>query len=388
MRRLLPGLALGLLPLLPLLNGCTGAASSPAPTPAASAPRAPAAPASAPPPPATPTSATPAPATSPAAPTSPFTGLPADPDAPVVVVKMDNTTFAQPHAGLTQADLVILEPVEYGLTRIAAVFSAHLPSRVGPVRSARITDIDLASLLGHPALVFSGAQRLMYPILKAAPIDLVSPAIRGTGFGRDHRRHAPYNEFVDTQVARRLAPDSLPAHDIGFTFSADVPQGGTPATHARVTWPSSSATFDYDATTGLYRVRMNGGAARAEEDPIGQRAASVIIQFVDMPDSVFHDKFGGITPRAHVIGTGVSVILRDGRAYEVTWSRPTANSPITFAGADGSPVPLHPGQQWLVLADITRESRIRATIGAPSPGASAQAATPASAHPSQSRTSS
>ena len=41
--------------------------------------------------------------------------------------------------------------VEYGITRLAAVFSGRVPTRIGPVRSARITDIDL--------LAFSDALR-------------------------------------------------------------------------------------------------------------------------------------------------------------------------------------------------------------------------------------
>ena len=41
------------------------------------------------------------------------------------------------------ADVVYIEEVEYGITRLAAVFSSKIPERIGPVRSARITDIDL-----------------------------------------------------------------------------------------------------------------------------------------------------------------------------------------------------------------------------------------------------
>ena len=41
----------------------------------------------------------------------------------MLIVKLDNTTYAQPHAGLTKADVVYVEEVEYGITRLAAVFS-------------------------------------------------------------------------------------------------------------------------------------------------------------------------------------------------------------------------------------------------------------------------
>jgi len=315
-----------------------------------------------------------APSPSPSTPTiptvlSPFTGLPTQPDQPVLLVKMDNTTYAQPHAGLTAADLVYVEPVEYGMTRIAAVFSSTIPTRIGPVRSARITDIDLAAQFGEPALAFSGAQHRMYPVLQAAPINLVSPTVAGKGFTRDKSRRAPYNLFLDGTVALTRAPEASTATDIGLTFSPLPPPGGRPATHARVVWPSSSATFNYNTATGLYEIKLNGSFAGAEEESGRQHAASVIIQFVNTPDSVFHDKFGGITPRAEVVGSGTGVILRDGLAFDVTWSRPTASAHTTYTLSGGQPMPLKPGQVWIPLASVTREQQILASIGtATAPG--------------------
>ncbi|MET9934528.1 DUF3048 domain-containing protein, partial [Streptomyces sp. NPDC006324] len=62
---------------------------------------------------------------------SPFTGLPAAP-APVLAVKIDNVAAARPHTGLGAADLVYVEQVEGGATRLLAVYSSRLPERVGP----------------------------------------------------------------------------------------------------------------------------------------------------------------------------------------------------------------------------------------------------------------
>ena len=59
---------------------------------------------------------------------SPFSGRPGGADKRVLVVKYDNTTNAQPHVGLRAADIVYIEEVEYGLSRLAAVFATKLPS--------------------------------------------------------------------------------------------------------------------------------------------------------------------------------------------------------------------------------------------------------------------
>ena len=68
----------------------------------------------------------------------------------ILVVKIDDTRAAHPQIGLEYADVVYVEQVEGGLTRLAAVYSSQLPPLIGPVRSARISDIELLALLEKP----------------------------------------------------------------------------------------------------------------------------------------------------------------------------------------------------------------------------------------------
>ena len=66
-------------------------------------------------------------------------------DGPVLVVKIDDTSQARPQIGLEDADIVYIEQVEGGLTRLAAIFSSKIPQKIGPVRSARISDVEPVS---------------------------------------------------------------------------------------------------------------------------------------------------------------------------------------------------------------------------------------------------
>ncbi len=66
-------------------------------------------------------------ATIPGSPVSPFTGEPVAAFGPVVAVKIDNIVNARPQAGLQDADIVYVLPVEGGLSRFLAVFSSRLP---------------------------------------------------------------------------------------------------------------------------------------------------------------------------------------------------------------------------------------------------------------------
>ena len=83
-------------------------------------------------------------------------------DGPVLVVKIDDTSMAHPQIGLEDADLVYIEQVEGGSTRLAAVFSSKIPTHIGPVRSARISDIELLAQYGRVGFAYSGAQSKMY----------------------------------------------------------------------------------------------------------------------------------------------------------------------------------------------------------------------------------
>ena len=86
-------------------------------------------------------------------------------DGRVLAVKIDDTNAAHPQIGLEDADIVYIEQVEGGLTRLAAIFSTVIPQRVGPVRSARISDIDILSQFGRVAFAYSGAQRKLLPVI-------------------------------------------------------------------------------------------------------------------------------------------------------------------------------------------------------------------------------
>ena len=96
-----------------------------------------------------------------------LTGMPGI-NGPVLFVKIDDTQPAHPQIGLGKADVIYIEQVEGGLTRLAAVFSSQLPPFIGPIRSARISDIDLMANYGRPAFAYSGAQKLFLPVIKAA----------------------------------------------------------------------------------------------------------------------------------------------------------------------------------------------------------------------------
>ena len=265
-------------------------------------------------------------------------------------MKFDNTTFAQPHAGLKDADIVYVEEVEYGLTRIAAVFSTTLPRIVGPVRSARISDIDLLAQFGKPAFAYSGSQHLLRPVIARASLYDVSGDLGPSGYFRDSNRRAPYNFMGKPALLLDRAPKASTAKDIGFVFSTTAPAGGKAIKSATAPYPASQAQFVWNPSAKSFDVRLNGKAARAAEGGT-QHATTVVLQYVRQTDSGYHDKYSGHTPKLDTVGTGKAWVLRDGMAYPVTWSRPSPTGGTTFTGADGQVVAFAPGQVWVALVN-------------------------------------
>ena len=303
------------------------------------------------------TSSSPSPSNGIAADASPFSGRAGGAGKPVLVVKFDNTPNAQPHTGLKDADIVYIEEVEYGLTRIAAVFATTLPTTVGPIRSARISDIDLLAQFGRPAFAYSGSQHRLRPVIAAASLYDVSGDMGGTGYFRDPSRPAPYNFMGHPASLLARAPHASLARDIGFTFSTLVPAGGRPVKSVTATYPSSQAQFVWDPATSSWAVRLNGRPARATEGGT-QHASTVVIQYVRQYDSGYHDKFTGRTPMLVTVGSGKGWVLRDGRAYPVTWKRPSPTSGTTFTDARGIRVAFAPGQVWVALVNRARPVKL------------------------------
>src|SRR4051812_38776619 len=134
----------------------------------------------------------------PAVPVAPELGLP-DPTGqsltrPALWVKIENTPEARPQSGLDQADVVYEQVTEGGITRFISLFNAQIPDVVGPIRSTRAMDSDVASPLGG-VFAFSGGIPQSVALITHAPVAAVDEtAARGAMF-RDRSQRAPHNLY-------------------------------------------------------------------------------------------------------------------------------------------------------------------------------------------------
>ncbi|MQA77160.1 MAG: DUF3048 domain-containing protein [Streptosporangiales bacterium] len=278
---------------------------------------------------------------------SPFTGRPYEP-APVLAVKVDNVAPARPQTGIAKADIVYVEPVEAGLSRILAVYSSSLPRTVGPVRSARASDLELLRQFGRPAFAYSGARTSVRPDIGRAPLYDVSPANAGHAYVRSAPHRAPHNLYARPDSLLTEAPRAAEPRDIGFRFGA-APAGGTPVDARTVTYPAFRMRFGWSAEREAWLVGMDNAAYGAAYGP-RPTPSTVVVQYVDAEPRGPKDKFGNRSPYVESVGKGRAVVLRDGRAFEARWQRPFPDGGTTYTTAEGEPMTFDPGQVWVVFA--------------------------------------
>jgi hypothetical protein len=272
-------------------------------------------------------------------------------DGQVIAVKIDNTADAHPQIGVEAADVVYVEEVEGGLTRLAAIYSSTYPAQVGPVRSGRITDISLLHQYGVVGLVYSGSQPRMIAPLQASTLKLVSFDTSAAGFHRVASRPAPYNVVGDLAALRERAGTTSVPRSVGYTFGA-APAGGSAAEQLTVGWPAGRLSMQWSAGVHRWLVSMDGRASRT---PTGAQlgATTVVVQRVSLVASPYHDVNGNNTPDSKTVGSGTGLVLRDGKVYQATWTR-RSDTDTTHWAVGGKPAVFAPGQIWVALVGTGR----------------------------------
>ena len=134
--------------------------------------------------------------------------------APSVACKIDNVEAARPQFNLNKADIVFVEMVEFGLTRLVAVWQSQPVDQAGPVRSVRPMDADITAPLAG-IFCFSGGQ---LPFVKAVEktgqymaSETTEQADDKGSFSRLSSRGAPHNVMVDVALLQSQHVDTLKA---------------------------------------------------------------------------------------------------------------------------------------------------------------------------------
>ena len=242
-------------------------------------------------------------------PLSPLTGLPVTDLAtlkrPALVVKIDNAdgagnNSARPQLGLNQADVVYEEMVEGSVTRLAAIFQSGDSDPVGPVRSARTTDVAVFSPLNRPLYAWSGANGDFAAIIRGSNLVDVGYDAAPDAYQRrsDNGHVAPHNLYSSTPALFALAPpDAQPPSPLFVYRTAGDPAGAGAAPVGSVTVQfgggagSAPVDWTWDAPSNAF-LRQQKGSPHVDEAGVQVGAQNVVIEFVGYHNTGYVDPSG------------------------------------------------------------------------------------------------
>lgn len=314
------------------------------------------------PPPTTTTTTTEATTTTVPGPIAPLTGQPGQAELlarPALVVKVDNVEpAARPQVGINEADVVYEERVEGSVTRLLAVFHSQDSVPVGPVRSARTSDIAIVSALNRPFFAWSGANPTFARRIRAADlVDAGWDALIGEYY-REPSRRAPDNLMLRSTATIQALPaegSAPPPPLFEFRGPGQVPANLVEVDGVHITYGSSggAAPVDY-RWNGTGWARFQAGTPHVDVAGVQVAPANVVIQFVGYAPTDVTDQFGNPIPEAQLVGEGDAWILTGGGLtphglIEARWRKPSLESVTTYTDVDGNPVLLTPGRTWVAL---------------------------------------
>lgn len=301
---------------------------------------------------------------------NPLTGLevrdPALLDRRPIIIKVQNLPRAdRPQWGLSSADIVYEYYTEFGTTRFAAIFYGEDAGKVAPIRSARLFDFNVVR--GYKGMfIFGSAYEGTYNRLVnsefANRLMIESANTTGVIYRFDPSNYEGADTSKVADYTQRMGIDNSQQNLDGMLFQMQAPVGGEKSDSVFVRFSGAIYNrWDYNLTTHTYSrfsdVENSIGPADEVYEKLTDRTTKKPIETENI--AVIFVRHVDIDARPTVevldvslLGTGEAYIARDGKVYEVTWSRLNEESVLTFLNADGSVFPLKPGQTWVEVMTL------------------------------------
>lgn len=272
-----------------------------------------------------------------------------------IVVRVPNDPSARPQSGLAGADIVFEMLVEGGITRYAVVFHSQDAQSVGPIRSARLSDLQylpmLRGILAHVGASGPVLDRIRQAAGSGQFVDL-DQFQHADAYDRVTSRPAPQNVYTSTQRLRDAAKDTAQVDVPALEFDAAPPDGGK-ATTSLVLPYTGAQRVEYRFENGAY-TRVQDGAPTADDAAKKSVAPdNVVVIKTDITEvkSIVEDELGSFSLDIRSTGTGPVVILRDGKRFDGTWSREGTDM-YRFKDTAGKALKLRPGLTWINVVPL------------------------------------
>ncbi|MEM7118318.1 MAG: DUF3048 domain-containing protein [Chloroflexota bacterium] len=277
-----------------------------------------------------------------------------------ITVKISNSPpeWVRPQSGIGDADIVFEHATEGSITRFTALFYGKTPPNIGPIRSARLIDIELPAMY-DAALAFSGAsigvaERLGGSDFRARLLRSDEPGYYRTGEEKpwEHTLYADPTGFW--QALDEKGENHAPELRNFMAFTSEPPEPDEAASEIQVRYPNfSTIDWKYDAENGRYWRWVDGEPFVDANDGEQISAKNIIAVFAihQLNRSICEHQVGNT---CHAFSTEIQIwnsapviIFRDGQRYNGTWIRENRHDMLTFFDDEGNMIPLQIGNSWV-----------------------------------------
>jgi hypothetical protein len=269
------------------------------------------------------------------------------------LIKIGNSPPERPQSGLAQADVVVEHLTEGAITRFSAVYYCSDAADIGPIRSARLIDLELVPMFNAIFAHVGGSEpvRQMIAASEVEQSDLDDYG-RAPIFREVAGRKRPFNRYTSTKDLWDLARTQgwIPGSGVqSFNFSAATPAGGRAVNSFTIPYRAnlSDVTYTYNASVGGY-LRGFGTAPHFDATTGKQLVATnvIILWATHTTTDIIEDSLNSHSIQITTTGSGKAQIFRDGQAFDATWTRGDTHSIFQFTNASGQSLALKLGTTW------------------------------------------
>lgn len=280
----------------------------------------------------------------------------------VMAVVIDNVAMSRPQTGLSKADIVYEFRVEGGITRYLAFYYDEPPAVIGPVRSAR--HYFLPYIQEHHAFLihYGGSPRAWNDLVVMGinHLDGIDPNTQSIFF-RSTSRKAPYNAYVSTEKARKMAEMNgwgFGNHEnsrvLFFSPGAEI-RGEKNVHHLEISFHIStkvlnSVSWDYDDSRGVYLRSINDEPQNDASDGSRIVARNILIQLTSIWNI---DEAPTWRIDMKVEGSGKGYILSGGKMAEIRWQKSSLRDKTIYYYPSGAALMLPTGVTWIEMVPET-----------------------------------
>lgn len=286
-----------------------------------------------------------------------------------IAVMINNAVPARPQSGLNKADIVYEIVAEGGITRFLAVFYSELPSKVGPVRSAREYYLNFVKELGDAMYMHIGyspqaLQRLSdwkIKTLTNVPNSFYRDNHGNTNVATEHTAYSNLKNLLE--AGKNLNYNQKVVID-KFKFKNTISTEPTKAVNIEISfWYKGDYTsiFKYDPVSKSY-VRYNG--YDSSNNPIKSydrdtfeevKVKNLIVAFADEVPIPNDDKN---RLDYKLIGEGKALFFMDGGVVSGTWKKNDLNSRTKYYNANGQEMEFGRGKFWVSIVPSRNEDLV------------------------------